>query len=129
MTIFSKINKLVSLNLCYQLTDQHIAFEKKKMVVALGWYKVPYIHLYTFYKFLHVKSAIGDIEPSSGSNNGVVFCSIISGNNSFSTVGFPLITIGSPKLESKLAQPVSSLGSTAFSPQGLEGDELLQTKQ
>lgn len=106
---------------------QYLDFEKK-MVVAQVSFKVS-INIHSFYKFLHDKFAIGDIEPSSISNNGVVFCSIILENNSFSTVRFPLVTIGSPKLESKLAQPVSSLGSKALSPQGLEGDELLQTKQ
>jgi len=52
-----------------------------------------------------------------------------SGNNSISITGSPLDTNGSPKLESKLAQPVSNLGvgSVTFSPQGLE-EKSLETK-
>lgn len=67
---------------------------------------------------------MGDIVFSC-SNEGVrtsIFCSMTSENNSWSIVRPPLVIIDSPKLESKLAQPVSILGSTAFSPQGLEGN-------
>jgi len=75
-----------------------------------------------------------DIVALSGNTNGgviswVVLCSITSGNNSLSITVLPLATNGSPKLESKLAQPVSNLGvgSVTFSPQGLE-EKALETK-
>lgn len=59
-----------------------------------------------------------DIVAFSGNTSG----GVISWNNSLSISGSPLATNGSPKLESKFAQPVSNLGvgSVTFSPQGLE---------
>jgi len=60
-----------------------------------------------------------DIVAFSGNTSG----GVISWNNSWSITGSPLAaTNGSPKLESKFAQPVSNLGvgSVTFSPQGLE---------
>lgn len=74
-----------------------------------------------------------DIVVFSGNINGGVIswvlCSRTSENNSWSITGSPLATNGSPKLESKLAQPVSNLGvgSVTFSPQGLE-EKALETK-
>lgn len=75
-----------------------------------------------------------DIVALSGNTNGGaiswVLGSITPGNSSWSMTGSPLATNGSPKLESKLAQPVSNLGvgsSVTFSPQGLE-EKALETK-
>lgn len=76
--------------------------------------------------------SIGNVELLADSNGGVIFsifCTVISENNSWLTVVSPLVTIGSSKIESKVAQPVSSLGiGSIFSPQGLEGNAL-ETKQ
>lgn len=77
--------------------------------------------------------SIGSVELLTDSNGGVIFsifCTLTSENNSWLMVASPLVTIGSSKLESKVAQPVSSLGigSMTFSPQGLEGNAL-ETKQ